>query len=355
MGILYFTKGEFTMIDTIKIYAEIDKTIHDKIQSMSIVKTSIDNMTQEKQYEIINDHLEGSFDSRLSVKVDCGAKYQFANLGFCIEIEGSYHKITRGYNSHNGFYDLESIAKSLIQFVELSYNIDLPEFENWYLQRADIAICFDLKTQGNVINYINSLSRCNYPRRKIKFFNDESLYLSGTTTTLKIYNKLLEFKKHDLKKFNNTNFNLFEYLEKIKGFVRFECEIKKKTLLKITNKTKHVNITNINYEILKSVWSEEFMKLLQFIKKDLDVVRTREEVAHRLNDIYKPAKANLLFNFYCAIQLNGVTDIKKLYSSTTYYRNIKELKNAKVDFSQSYKVEECNIYYFNPFEAEEVA
>ena len=355
MGISYFTKGEFAMIDTIKIYAEIDVNTYNKIKSMSIVKSSIDNMTQQKQYEIINDHLEGSFDSRLSVKVDCGAKYQLSNLGYCIEIEGSYHKIIRGFNSHNGFYDLEFISKSLIQFVELSYNIELPEYKNWFIHRVDIAVCYDLKTQGNVINYINSLSRCNYPRRKIKFFNDESLYLSGTTTTLKIYNKLLEFKKHDIKKFNNTNFNLLEYLEKIKGFVRFECEIKKKTLLKITNSTKHINIMNVNYEILKSVWSEEFMKLLQFIKKDLDVVRKREDVLKRLNDVYKPAKAHLLFNFYCAIQLNGVTDIKKEYSSTTYYRYTKELKQAKIDFSQSYKIEECDIYYFNPFEAEEVA
>lgn len=64
------------------------------------------------------------------------------------------------------------------------------------------------------------------------FFYDESIYLSGTTTTLKIYNKLLEFKKHDLKKFVNSNFNLIEYLSVIQGFIRFECEIKKKMLKK---------------------------------------------------------------------------------------------------------------------------
>ena len=42
-------------------------------------------------------------------------------------------------------------------------------------------------------------------------------------------------------------------------------------------------------------------------------------------------------------------------SPRTYQRNIKELKNARVDFSQSYKVEEIELYYFNPFEAKEVA
>ena len=42
-------------------------------------------------------------------------------------------------------------------------------------------------------------------------------------------------------------------------------------------------------------------------------------------------------------------------SKTSYFRNIKELKEAKVDFSQSYKVEEIELFYFNPFEFKEVA
>lgn len=239
--------------------------------------------------------------------------------------------------------------------VELTYNIKLPGLQNWFLQRCDIAICFDLYNQNNVKSYINSLSRCNYPRRNAKFFYDESIYLSGTTTTLKIYNKLLEFKKHDIKHFSNTNFNVFEYMEEIKGFIRFECEIKKKRLKNIYENEKNIKIINVKYKDLKKVWCEEFMKVLQFIKNDLDIVRGREEVYNRLNELYKPSKANLLYNFYCAIQLNGLKDIKNNMSSRTYYRNVKELKQAKIDFSQSYKIEELdNIFYFNPFECKEV-
>ena len=341
------------MIDTIKIYTEIDKKMHDKIKSISIVKSSIDNSTNELQYEIINDHLEGSFDSRLSVRVGCGSKYRFSKLGYFIEIEGSYHKFTRGYNSHNGYYDLQFLAKSLINIIELSYNINLPDVKYWYLQRVDIAICYDLKSQENVKSYINSLSRCNYPRRNAKFFYDESLYLSGTTSTLKIYNKMLEFKKHDLKKFYNTKFDLINYINTITGFIRFECEIKKKMLLKIKNE-KHIKIIDINYNDLKNIWSDEFMKLLQFIKNDLEIVRGREDVYNRLVSIYKPAKANLLFNFYSSIQLNGLKDVKLKMSSSSYYRNINALKEAKIDFSQSYKVEEKELFYFNPFQYKEV-
>lgn len=341
------------MIDTIKIYTEISEDLHDKIKSMSIIKSSIDNFTKSIQYEVINDHLEGSYDSRLSVRVGCGSKYKFSNLGYFIEIEGSYHKIVRGYNSHNGFYDLKYICCSLINMVELTYNIKLPDINNWYVQRVDIAICYDLQCQENVKSYINSLSRCNYPRRNAKFFYDESLYLSGTTTTLKIYNKMLEFKKHDIKKFLDSNFDLVNYINTINGFIRFECEIKKKMLQKIKN-DKHIKIIDINYNNLKDIWSEEFMKVLQFIKNDLEIVRGREDVFNRLNNLYKPAKANLLFNFYCSIQLNGLKDVKLKTNSATYYRNIKLLKEAKIDFSQSYKIEETEMFYFNPFEWEEV-
>ena len=297
----------------------------------------------------------GSYSSKLSVRVGCGSKYSFVEKGYFIEIEGSYHKIVHGYNSHNGYYDLQFISGSLIQIVELSYNIKLPNIENWYLQRCDIAICYDLQNQNNVKSYINSLSRCNYPRRNAKFFYDESIYLSGTTTTLKIYNKLLEFKKHDLKKFVNSNFNTLDYMNKIQGFIRFECEIKKKMLKNIYNNEKSIKLINIKYEDLKKVWCDEFMKVLQFINSDLKIIRGREDVLKRLNSLYKPAKANLLYNFYCAIQLNGLKDIKNNMSKATYYRYIKELKQAKIDFSQSYKVEEIeNIYYFNPFEFKEV-
>ncbi|MCI8444285.1 MAG: hypothetical protein HFJ37_03875 [Clostridia bacterium] len=342
------------MIDTIKIYTEINLDIYNKIKSMSIVKNSVDNNKAVLLYEIINDHLEGSYDSRLSVRVGCGSKYGFVNLGYYIEIEGSYHKIINGYNSHNGYCDLQFIADNLIQMLELSYGIELPHLENWFLQRCDIAICYNLENQQNVKSYINSLSRCQYPRRNAKFYYDESLYLSGTTTTLKIYNKMLEFKKHDLKKFVSKEFDLKNYLNIIQGFIRFECEIKKKTLIKIY-KEKHIKIINVTYNDLKNIWSEEFMKLLKLVESNLKIVRGREEVKERLNKLYKPSKASRLYNFYCAIQLNGLIDTKENTSKSVFYRNIEDLKNSNIDFSQSYKVEEMELFYFNPFQFKEVA
>ena len=38
------------MIDTIKVYTEIEKEIYDKIKSLSIVKNSVDNSKNELLY-----------------------------------------------------------------------------------------------------------------------------------------------------------------------------------------------------------------------------------------------------------------------------------------------------------------
>lgn len=343
------------MIDTIKVYTMINKSIYDKISSNSIIKTSYNNSTKEIYYNIINDHLKGSYDSSLSVRVDTGVKYSFTN-GYVLEVEGSYHKICKGYNSHNGYYNLCDIVLKLKSIVENSYNIILPDLKHWFVNRIDIAICFDLDTQDNVLRYINNLSSCKYPRRELRNYGDfggTGVYYVGTSTTLKIYNKYAEFKKHDLKNFKNTSFNLFEYLEEIKGFIRFEVEIKKRKLVSLYNK-KYIRVRNVNYNDLRNVWSCEFMKLLKLYENDLKMVRTKEEVENRLVTMFGSRKGNRLYNFYLSLVLDGTDLVKKRTSHNVYYTNIRELKKAKIDFSQTLDIDFDNIINFNPFEWKEV-
>jgi len=331
----------------------INKQVYQKIYSSSILKTSYNKRDGEIYYEIVNDKLEGSYSSSLSVRVGTGIKYKFVNM-YYIEIEGSFHKIMRGYNSHNGFYNLVEIVKYLISAIEYAYDIKLPELGHWFLQRIDIAICFDLKNNKDVREYINNLSLCNYPRRNIKHYTDEAIYCSGTTTTLKIYNKMLEFRKHDMKKLYKSNFNIDDYLQKIQGFVRFECEIKKKKLEDVY-KTKYIRVKNVNYKDLKSVWSEEFMKLLKLLESDLKIVRDKKEIEKRLYTMYSNVRARNLYNFYTSIMLDGMREVKARTSKTVYYKNIKDLKLANIDLSQKYKLTvENKIIDFNPFVWEEV-
>ena len=341
------------MIDTVKIYTMINKNIYNKIYHSAIIKSSYNLSTGEIFYEIVNDHLSGSYDNRLSVRVGSGVKYNFVDNYF-LEVEGSYHKMIKGFNAFDGFYNIVEIAKFFIEAVESTYNVELPKLQHWFLQRADIAICYDLKDNQTVRNYINNIKLCEYSRRNIKHYQDESIYCTGTTTTLKIYNKLLEFQKHDIKKFYNTSFNLDKFIKKIDGFIRFECEIKKKKLESIYNK-KYIRINEVNYKDLKQIWSDEFMKLLKLFESDLYIVRKKEDIKKRLYSLYTTRQANLLYNFYICYVSDGAKDVKTRFSKPTFYRYVKLLKEAGVDLSQKYTLELVDDYvYFNPFEAQEV-
>lgn len=344
------------MIDTIKIYSMINKDIYDKIYNKSIIKSSYCLDTKEIFYKITNDKLEGSYSSSLSVRVGDGAKYKFVDK-FYIEIEGSYHKIVRGYNSHVGFYNLYSICNDLINIVSSVYDVVLPSISHWFLQRVDIAIVFDLENQANVKRYLENLHGCNYPRRSLKNYSDyggAGVYFAGTTTTLKIYNKYEEFKKHDIKRFKDKgSFHLDNYLDIIQGYLRFEIEIKKKKLESIY-KSKYIRIRNVAYNDLKKVWSDEFMKLLKFYDNELTKIRDREKVKSRLFSIYGVERGRNLYSFYCSLIVDGDLVVKSNMSKPSYYRKIKLLKDVGVDFSQKLHIDDDSFIDFNPFLAEEV-
>lgn len=338
------------MIDTVRIFTKIDKKTFLNIKSSSVTRCSFRADTGEIFYNINSDNLKGSYDSSLFVRADTGEKYGFYK-DYILIVEGSCHKLVFGQNAYNGFYDLDIVVNILKEFVENAYNIKLPDYKNWYLQRIDISKCFDLITQERVINYINSLSNLDFPRRNLKFYADSCIYFTGTTTTLKIYNKLLEYKVHDKKKLFNTNFDIENFEKNIKGFVRFEVEIKKKKLQAIFEKENKFKMKNIsceyfNYTMLERVWCDEFMKVLKVNYSDLKRVSSKVAVKNRIFENYNLQYANSLYNFYLSLLVDGCKNVKKSICKTTYYRKIKELKDLGIDFTSN----KISIVYTNKFD-----
>ena len=112
----------------------------------------------------------------------------------------------------------------------------------------------------------------------------------------------------------------------------------------------------MKYSDLKNVWSDEFMKLLNFFDSDLTIVRKKEDVRNRLLTVYGKTKGNNLYSFYSSIMLDGIREVKNNTARRTFYRNIKLLKEANVDLSQKYKLTiENETINFNPFEWKEVS
>ena len=282
------------MVDTTKFFTFISKDIYDVIKYNSNIKCMYNESEKMIYYEVINSSLIASYDSSLSVRVSEASKYLMK--GYVIEVEGSYHKICKGHNAYDGYYNIQEICLGMIKLVENAYKIKLPKLKHWFIQRIDITKVFDLSSNDNVKNYINNFRTLTFPRRNLKYYEDESLYISGQTTTLKIYNKLKEFLKHDKKKLLKfENFNVFEFCKKIDGYVRFECEIKKKKIKSIYNNKKFIRVNSVKYSDFEKIWCAEFMKLLKFDDNEIKKVRDKESVYKRLNSYYNSRKASELY------------------------------------------------------------
>lgn len=323
------------MIDTIKIYTMINERIYKIIHYNSNVMKKFNESTGELFYKITTDDLKGTYDSNIHIGVGSGAKYGFINM-YYLEVECSIHKVIQGHNAYDGFYNVPLAAQKMINIIEENYNLKLPKVQHWFLNRIDITKTFDLGTQENVEQYINSLKMLNYPRRNKGTYNT-SLNFPGVSTTLKIYNKLAEFEKHDRNKMSKfVDFDLLSFENKIRGFVRFECEIKTRKLKKIYNR-KYIRVKNVDYSFLENIWSDEFMKLLKIEdlkdKRILKRVRTKEEVKQRLGNFYDERKSFRLYNFFILVLNEGYEMTKKMMTKPTFYRNIKELKKVGIDFS----------------------
>lgn len=188
----------------------------------------------------------------------------------------------------------------------------------------------------------------------------------GRTCTLKIYNKYLEFIKHDKQKlikinadkmhidneFNVNFFDILEYENKIRGYLRFELEIHKRMLQNFYGE-KEININKVNYSDLLELWKVEFMKLYSFKKEDN--ISNRIKIKKILCEKYGDRIGNPLYNFYLRIVTEGESYVKNSLSKSTFYRNKKRLQDVGIDFSKRFNLveeqEECSYIAlnFNPF------
>lgn len=121
------------MIDTIKIYTQIDKILYTKIKKQQTICQKFNESTGELFYKIVTDDLKGTYESNIHVGVGSGIKYNFVD-SYYLEIECSPHKVLKGHNAFDGFYDLRLISNKIINIVSREYGLDLPHLNHWLLR-----------------------------------------------------------------------------------------------------------------------------------------------------------------------------------------------------------------------------
>lgn len=368
--ILDFLKGGVCLIDTIKILTPISRDIAKTISLLGSCLTKTQNDVIVFQMSTMN---IPSYSTNLHISID----ETHYSQPFLV-VEGSPHKIFKFQNAYDGFYNLKDILYLVVDFINKNTNLELPYDSNiWFVSKVDITKCYDLGSNEKVCNYINSLSFCSYPRRKNMFFEGESIYFAGTTNTLKIYNKLLECKKNDFTKLKKLDFfDLESHLQKISGYIRFECSIKSKTLRKMfykknSNENNSVRkesdlcikvvqpvdlprVSDINYSRLEEYWQAEFFKLLKVSvsSEQVKLFNNNQSVFDRLCEVHTYEMRNRLYSFYLALKSEGYNSLRKKYNRRTFYRYIKSLKEANINISSKYAG--TNTADFNVFDFPEV-
>lgn len=313
------------MYDTIEL---ISPFISDDLSYNVINKTNltqrIDIETGEVLFEIVRGELEGSYDSRLSIVVRHGR----------IKIGGSVHKFILGHNCLGGPTDIKKCCRYLVYLVKQISNIELPVWEEWIINRVDVAHVFDLGDIDEVKEVIRMMRGCTFPRREPKNYGLTGHYFAGASTTVKFYNKGPEFRKHDKPRlialqekgyFIDENVNMMEKLSD--RLMRVEVEVRKRKM-KYDRIDLHCGGLDDGY--FAKLYSDEVAKVYNEGLSDMEVVREINDVKKRLDDCYSKRKANALFGVWSRLQVEGIEKVKSAVSRKTWYRYRHDLTSVGV-------------------------
>lgn len=346
-------------LDTLRLKTpQMARAIVDKIKAQGESYCRICNETGERVWEITRTNLLGSFDSRIMVKPmyeDCvKSKHGKPEWHPCppyLMIECSVPKAFYGQNVYGAIEDFQGACERLRNLLQLLLGTPLPQVDNWTVQRIDWAENFRLPYEA-VQEFFEAIYHVSFPRRKMQKYSNESIFVPGTTTTIKLYHKGPEFGKNDRKRLYSVLRSLYQQnkpkdappewahqqasrrvaaLHRLANSrLRAEVEIHAEKLdYDFGHKPK---VREIKTEYLKEVFDKEISRLLREGQGATQIVRTSLAVRDRLDAFYKLELAERLHGFWHLLSMHGEDDAKKRYTRPTFYRCRKQLVDAGVSW-----------------------
>lgn len=345
-----------------------------KIEQACVLRSAVELATGDVQYALTTGSLAGSWDSRVSVRVEReewvaeppsvaarlastqGAEVEVEwvegrqvarSTGIkrlrptvckmpCppyVVVEGSVHKALMGHNVYGGPC---APALSLAWFVDNvggRLGVSLPYAEDWQVRRVDWAEAYELPNFEAVEEYISGLNMAQFPRRQVVRYGSESLFSPGRTTTVKVYHKGPEFHEHDRRRLRDyvEEFDLYDLQARANRIMRFETSIKARKLSDdFSGKPLVVDLTR---EYLERVHDREAARLLKEANHDMETVRTHQAVSRRLHEIYDGRLANTLFGTWMQLAALGEKEVKNTLTKPTFYRQKKQLSDAAISWN----------------------
>lgn len=350
------------MIDTVVLETQsLSEKTANKIENLSISRFAVDFELNSMLYKITTKELKGSYDSRVRIVVkrdrieskwDMRTNKTFGELVASepyLRIELSLHKFILGHNIKGGSDDLVSQVKYVANKLNELLDVDLGNPDNFVVRRLDYARAYKL-TKKQIKGYFQGLNNAEYPRRRVLKYDDTGIYFPGFYTTLKMYDKGSEFKKHDKKFLKNIlDEKELHRLEKMaENVLRIEVEIKSKKLKDMYNK-KLPLVKEIDMTKIKEQFEVELMRVLKVSDKSRKLYNNIDEVQRVLENNY--SDAHILFGTWFRLSTQGESIVRNSMAKSTYYRHLKKLKEVGVTWNHTnLKVVENNIVEleFNP-------
>lgn len=354
------------MIDTIVLNSpDLEEDIALKIEEISVQRMGVDFQINELLYRFTTKELKGTYDSSIRINIkreklisefDLRTRKNIATKRQCnpyMQVECSLHKIKIGHNIFGGSDDIKGQVLYLISLLENELQVDLPNYNDWFISRIDYAKVYNL---GNSLSdFFKGFSNVYYPRRSAIKYSDSGLYFPGTYTTLKLYDKGLEFKKHDKKKLRKilTPYQIM-WLELLShGILRIEVEVKTRKLKDLYNE-KLPKVNEIKIEDLINQYNVEIGRIFKIGEDKMKIYNTTKDVENVLYSHYG-SEGNILFGTWFRLTITGYDTVKKSMAKTTFYRHINKLKKAGISWNYTDVTLEKNKvieFIFNPLNSD---
>ena len=362
------------MLDTVALTSPyLSESDAAQIEQACVLRSAVCLATGDIQYALTTGSLAGSWDSRVSVRVEreewvaepasiaarmastAGSDVQVSRIegkqiayttgvrrprpivskqpcAPYLKIEGSVHKALVGHNVWGGPC---AVALTLAWFVDNvgeRLGVALPYSEDWIVRRVDWAEAFELPTFEACEEYVSGLNMAQFPRRQVIRYGSESLFSPGRTTSVKVYHKGPEFHEHDRRRlldFMEAE-EVHELQARANGILRFETSVKARKLDDdFGGKPAVMGLTR---EYLERVHDKEAGRLLKEAKTDMETVRSNQAVKRRLHEVYGSALAGNLFGTWLEFAALGEKEAKKTMTARTFYRQRKQLSDAGVSW-----------------------
>lgn len=248
------------MLDTLKVGIPLTQSQHKRIMQMTAKLdrwqwVMMNQGTGELLFRRVSGlasadqnsyHREFRFDVQQTYSPDC-----------CLTVEFSVPKFWYGHNIHL-LYDFTTALKHFKTLLEDQFGMKgrgkLSDPLTWRVLRADCCYAWRFPSQDLCHRFLDSLKRLNFPRKEPVIYKD-AIVFRGNTYTVKIYEKLPEFKKHDLRDMvkRKTPLEFVNYCESIAdGVLRFEATLRYRYLKRNGIET----VADLAKELIQVHWAE---------------------------------------------------------------------------------------------------